>query len=499
MNFRRLPAVVLAAVIQLSPIVRVTQLAPATAPSGFAVIMQWAAGAVAMLGAYHAVSGASAAISGLAPINASGVATGPVTTTAVGTNGQIFRYRIVVTNPGSDHSQDYWNAGPLPPGLTINTNVGGNGWITGTPTQSGTTFPVTLLAGNLNYGSITKSNFTITIVGNGTASAPQITTQPQNTTVTNGGNANFSVTATGTAPLTYQWRKTGANVPGATTSTFAVSGATTNDAVGYSVVVGNSSGSVTSSVATLTVLLPPAVITGPQNLTVTNGGTAGFSVIASGTAPLTYQWRKGGANIAGVTASSYAILGVTTNDAAGYSVVVGNSVGSVTSAVATLTVLVPPAIRTPPQSLTVTNGSNASFSVLASGSAPLSYQWKFNGNNVGGATTSSLTVTGAQSSNQGDFTVVVSNAAGSVTSAAAHLTVQSGTTVPLQLSNPQPAGNGWSLVITGPDQTSVVIWASGDLNQWSALATNTISGGSTTFTDTSKPGLVRFYRVSQGK
>src|SRR5208282_4505705 len=100
-------------------------------------------------------------------------------------------------------------------------------------------------------------------------------------------------------------------------------------------------------------------------------------------------------------------------------VVVTNAAGSITSSVATLTVLVPPTIAAPPQSLTVTQGQNAAFSVTPAGTAPFAYQWLFNGGAISAATTSGYTVANAQSTNAGSYTVVVTNAAGSITSSAA--------------------------------------------------------------------------------
>ena len=90
---------------------------------------------------------------------------------------------------------------------------------------------------------------------------------------------------------------------------------------------------------------------------------------------MTYQWRKNGTNILSATQSTYTISPVQAGDAGAYSVKVTNAGGSVTSANPTLTVLVPPEITTQPQSQAVANKDNVSFSVVASGSTPQSYQW----------------------------------------------------------------------------------------------------------------------------
>jgi photosystem II stability/assembly factor-like uncharacterized protein len=174
-------------------------------------------------------------------------------------------------------------------------------------------------------------------------SAPAITAQPASQTVAAGATASFSVTATGTAPLSYQWRRNGAAISGATASTYTTPATTVadNGAV-FSVVVSNSAGSATSADATLTVTsapTAPSITTQPASVTVTEPATASFSVAASGTAQLSYQWRRNGTAIAGATAASYTTPATSTADnGAVFSVVVSNSAGSATSGNATLTV-----------------------------------------------------------------------------------------------------------------------------------------------------------------
>src|SRR5207245_2271420 len=159
--------------------------------------------------------------------------------------------------------------------------------------------------------------------------------------------------------------------------------------------------------------------------------TSTFSVTATGTAPLSYQWSKNGTAISGATSASYTTPATTSSDnGAQFTVVVSNSVGSVTSSAATLTVNVPPSITSPPARRAVTDGKTttawqtATFSVTATGTAPLSYQWSKNGTAISGATSASYTTPATTSSDNGaQFTVVVSNSVGSVTSSAATLTV----------------------------------------------------------------------------
>ena len=113
-----------------------------------------------------------------------------------------------------------------------------------------------------------------------------------------------SVSASSPTSLSYQWRYNGANIAGATGSSYSKSNLQLSDSGSYDVVVSNSAGSVTSSAATLTVANPPAITSQPQNRTVDPGVSATFSVSASGSAPLSYQWRRNGANISGATGSS---------------------------------------------------------------------------------------------------------------------------------------------------------------------------------------------------
>src|SRR5882672_5214878 len=275
--------------------------------------------------------------------------------------------------------------------------------------------------------------------------APSITAQPAGQTVTVGQTATFTVAATGSAPLSYQWRKNSVAIAGMTSSSYTTPATTTADnGAQFTVVLSNSVGSGSSSVAMLTVSaasVPPLITTQPASQTVTAGQTATFSVAATGTAPLTYQWKKNSVVISGVNSSSY-ITPVTMSSDSGaqFTVVVSNAAGSVTSSAAMLTVSaasVPPSITTQPASQTVTAGQTATFSVAATGTAPLTYQWKKNSAVISGVNSSSYITPVTMSSDTGaQFTVVVSNAAGSVTSSAAMLTVSAASVPPLITTQP---------------------------------------------------------------
>ena len=268
------------------------------------------------------------------------------------------------------------------------------------------------------------------------AVAPSLAAQPANATVTAGQTANFSVSATGTAPIAYQWRKNTANIGGATGASYTTPATTSADSGSkFDVIVSNSAGSITSAQATLTVnagTVAPSITTQPANQTVTAGQTAMFSVVAAGTAPLSYQWRKNATNISGATAASYTTPTTTTADNnSKFDVIVSNSGGSITSAQATLTVSaapVAPSIATQPANQTVNAGQAATFSVAATGTAPLTYQWQKNGAAITGATATSYTTPVTTTADSGEtFRVVVSNTAGSITSNSVTLTVNPST------------------------------------------------------------------------
>lgn len=180
----------------------------------------------------------------------------------------------------------------------------------------------------------------VTVTNPPATNGPVISVPPASQTVSPGSNATFSVTASGAAPLGYQWYFNTVTLPGATNSSYTLAPVQFANAGSYFVVVSNGIGAVTSTPALLVVSnFPPVIQSNPQSQTLSAGATATFTVTASGTAPLGYQWWVGGAPIAGAAGTSYALPNVQTNNAGNYFVVVTNVSGSVTSAVAVLTVL----------------------------------------------------------------------------------------------------------------------------------------------------------------
>jgi len=216
----------------------------------------------------------------------------------------------------------------------------------------------------------------------------------------------------------------------------------------------------------------PAISSQPASKTVTVGQTASFSVTATGTAPLSYQWQRNGAAISGAISSTYTTLATTSTDnGALFAVVVSNSIGKVTSNSATLTVSGAPVITSQPASKTVTAGQTATFAVTATGGTPLAYQWRKNGAAITGATSTSYTTPAETTADNGaQFSVLVSNTAGSATSSGATLTVNASTVV----LNASPASLSFGSISTGATSTlGVTLINSGN-------ASITISGLSTT-------------------
>jgi alpha-tubulin suppressor-like RCC1 family protein len=364
----------------------------------------------------------------------------------------------------------------------------------------------TIVVTNALYGGSATTNASLTV-----QSSPVIVLQPTptNQVMAVGSNATFTVTAIGTVPLHYQWWDgttklvngtnlvNGAKVitSGATTTNLTLSNVQTNNGGSYSVTVTNVTGSVTSSPAFLQVTnIPPAIQVPPTSQTNGVGTTVNLTITATGTAPLSYQWWVNGTNLvkngghfSGATSNVLTISDVQLTNGGIYTVVVTNTIygGSATTN-AILTVLSSPVIFTQPVSQTNAVGSTATFTVAAIGTVPLHYQWWFNGTTklvngtnlvngakviTSGATTTNLTIIKAQTTNNGNYTVIVTNIAGSVTSSNAVLMV----------TNILPS-------VTGPTNQTVVVGTTVTLAvtatgtvplsyQWQMNGTNLVNSG----------------------
>ena len=290
----------------------------------------------------------------------------------------------------------------------------------------------------------------------GGARLPTISSITGNQSVMLGSTALFTVSASGTPPLSYQWRRNGISVAGATGSTLTFSAVQLSDAGSYSVVVTNPAGSVTGGPSLLTVTVPPpTLVAQPASRTVVAGASVSFSVSASGVGVLSYQWSRNGVALPGATFPTLTLDTVQVSQAGDYTATVTNAGGSVTSSAARLTVQAPPTlpvIATPPTGQSVAVGGTVTLSVVASGEGTLSYAWQKNGFPVLGATAATLTIPNAQVADSGTYTVVVSNAAGSVTSAPVTVAVSTSLTPPVVVTPPV----GAAVPLGAPVSLSVV-------------------------------------------
>jgi hypothetical protein len=175
----------------------------------------------------------------------------------------------------------------------------------------------------------------------------------------------------------------------------------------------------------------PVITAQPASVAVLAGKSASFTVKATGTGTLSYQWYFGSKTISDANKATYTIAKVASANAGKYAVVVSNANGHTASNFVTLTILVAPTIVTQPKAASVSKGATAKFTVKASGSATLTYQWQkssknlANGGGISGVTTATLTITKVTTTNAGSYRVIVKNAGGSVTSASVKLTVKS--------------------------------------------------------------------------
>ena len=312
---------------------------------------------------------------------------------------------------------------------------------------------------------------------------PAIIVQPVGQSSAPGGTITFTVSASGAGTLAYQWQKNTTNmtngsfsgratVSGATTAALMLAGATTNDQANYTCRVTNTYGSVTSSIATLAVIIPPVITTQPRSVNTNLGASVTFSVVAAGTAPLAYQWYKDGASIPSAILNAYSISGVMAGDSGAYVVRVSNGAGSATSSNAFLNLGNPPTITADPTSLTVTQGQSATFTASATSDQPMNYYWRKNGANIPGANSTTYTIPSAVSSDAATYSLLASNLIGTATSAGGVLTVLVPAAITVQPTNQVVGvGSNTTFTVTAAGTFPAYQWYKGGANIAGATAT----------------------------
>src|ERR1017187_2098563 len=327
---------------------------------------------------------------------------------------------------------------------------------------------------------------------------------PTNQIVLVGGSAVFNAQVSTTAGETitgfiWQMSTNGLSpfttIAGATTATCTLSNVQTTNAGSYFATVAYNSGTSTglvsvSAAVTLVVHDQARITTQPQGGLIRITGTnVSFSVTALGLAPLSYQWRLNGLNLAngaritGANGANLTVSALIVADSGSYDVVVTNLYAAATSQVATLSVFAPPGITVPPANLAIITGSNAVFSVTPSGSAPLSFRWSkdgtplSNGGSISGATNNTLTITATTTNDAGGYSVLITNIVGSVTSSVATLTVLVPPTITSATSAAGKQGTFFSFTNTATGTLPITFGADGLTNGLSLDPTTGIISG----------------------
>ena len=299
------------------------------------------------------------------------------------------------------------------------------------------TVTVTATAPGLASGSVTLSSVAPPVSTQ--SQAPSIIVPPVNEATTSGYTATFSVVASGSGTLSYQWSDSHGLIAGATSATYTTPVTTAADnGDTYTVTISSSSGQVSSTPVTLSVDAPADVVitTQPVAQAVVVGSSATLTVAATGSPTITYQWYQVGSGaIAGATQASYTTPVFTTTGSESFYVVVANDIGPVQSSTAAVTVgaATPVSIATQPASTIVPVNEPVQFTVTVAGSAPYTYQWQFTP--AGGSATIltsgtqqsntlTYTIPAVSAANVGAYTVTVNNAANApITSNAAAITL----------------------------------------------------------------------------
>jgi hypothetical protein len=274
--------------------------------------------------------------------------------------------------------------------------------------------------------------------------------EPSNSSVNLGETTTFLASAIGgSGAISYKWnRKDGTSISvGTTQPNLTITNTQLTDIATYYCVANTFAESITSRDAILNVgansilaedgtyilselnefidweendLIAPTITIQPRSLITTTLVPVTFSIEATDSEPLYYQWRINGVDIIGETSSTYTITNPTA-DISGITCKVSNIVGIVISNSVNLTVGIKPSIITQPVSQSVSIGSSVTFSVIAAGSNPLYYQWSKDSTIIIGATSNTYTINTVSNSDLGNYICFVSNIYGNIISSSANL------------------------------------------------------------------------------
>ncbi len=297
------------------------------------------------------------------------------------------------------------------------------------------------------YGE-TRSSANLTVLV-----PPSISTPPLDAAVLEGAEAVFEVVAEGSEPLSYQWRREGLDLPGATEPKLVVATVTPSQAGSYTVVVRNAIGTTESAPATLVVHVPPRITAQPTAVTLIEGSPLALNVQAEGTPPLSYQWHKDGAPLL-TAADPVLVVDPVSTDAAGvYWVVVSSPHGTAESAHVTVTVLTRPVITLEPQDQEILAGQPVTFEASVRGSEPFSYQWWFGESPLADATQALHQIASVQPAHAGAYQLIVTNLAGAATSRVARLTLVYAPSITLQPQNVRVTPGEWAVFTVAVEGT----------------------------------------------
>lgn len=256
-----------------------------------------------------------------------------------------------------------------------------------------------------------------------------ISQQPQSRTVSSGEAFNISAFATSEAPLSYQWYKDGAIIPGATASVYSKANSQLSDSGLYRVLISNSTSKQTSHSAAITVNKAEQALEitqQPSSQSISEGDTLSLTAHAIGAGSISYQWQKNGSLIPGAISSSYTLSNSKPQDTGSYRVTVSNGTKQINSDFVNVwvTELVEAiSISQQPQPQVIPEGNDAKLTVLANGDGFIRYQWRKNGIKLANAFSASLSITSVSQADSGIYDVLVSNSQGSVTSSPASISV----------------------------------------------------------------------------